>query len=431
MPRLLYTLLYTLLLPAILLRLLWRGRQAPAYRQRWAERFGRIANPGFDPARPVVWLHAVSVGETLAALPLLQHLRAQHPEWQWVVTTTTPTGSERVRAALGDSVYHVYSPYDLPWLVGRFLATVRPCLLLVMETELWPNWLAACRQRGIPALLVNARLSARSARGYARLAPLTRPMLQDLTAVLAQQADDGERFLQLGLPRERLQVTGSIKFDVQRDAGVIARAARLREAWTAGGTRPVWLAASTHAGEDEPVLAAFAQLRQQVPGLLLVLVPRHPERFDAVARLAARAGWRVARHSLGDAPAAADIVLGDTMGELLAFYGAADIAFVGGSLVPTGGHNLIEPAVWGCPVATGPYLFNFAEVARLLQQRQALAVVQDSAALAQVLGQWLADPVARAAVGAQAQAVAEANRGALQRVVAQVEAATPALSRRG
>lgn len=417
MPRLLYTLAYLLLLPAILVRLLWRSRLAPAYRQRWAERFGLFHAPAFDRQRPVVWLHAVSVGETLAAVPMVKCLQREHPDWQWVITTTTPTGSDRVRASFGDSVLHVYVPYDLPWLLGAFLRRTQPVLAIIMETELWPNMLAACRARKIPTIVANARLSARSARGYGKLAPLTRSMLADVGLVAAQQQADGERFVQLGLERSKLAVTGSIKFDLDLDAAVREKATALRAQWSLHGTRPVWLVASTHPGEDAIILDAFSTLKQQHSDLLLALVPRHPERFNAVAQQCQSAGFNVLRRSSGAAPdASTDILVGDTMGELLAFYGAADIAFVGGSLVPTGGHNLIEPAAWGCPVISGPHLFNFAEVETLLRDNDALVIASDAGEIAAVVHQWLADPGERQASGQRARAVADSNRGALEKL---------------
>ncbi|MFZ5655128.1 MAG: lipid IV(A) 3-deoxy-D-manno-octulosonic acid transferase [Pseudomonadota bacterium] len=419
--RLLYSLLLYLLLPAILLRLCWRALRAPAYARRWGERFGRVTPPG----RPVIWVHAVSVGETLAAVPLIRRLRAECPGARLLVTTTTPTGSERVRAQFGAGVAHCYAPYDFPHTVRRFLDLVRPALLIVMETELWPNLLHGCARRGIPVVLANARLSARSAAGYARVRALTAPMLAALTRVAAQTGADAERLLHLGLAAERLQVTGNIKFDLELDEDLRRRAAALRAAW-GGGQRPIWLAASTHAGEDEPVLAAHRTLLARLPDALLVLVPRHPERFDGVHALCRREGLRVRRRSAGaDPDAGTQVLLGDTMGELLAFCGAADLVFVGGSLVRAGGHNLIEPAAWGRPVLAGPHLFNFAEAAALLETGGGLRVCADGAALAAAVEELLAQPARRAAMGAAAGAVAEANRGALERLWAVIAPLCP------
>ena len=421
MPRHLYTLLSCLLLPFALLRLLWRARKSPAYKQRWLERFGFFPTPSFDRSQPVIWLHAVSVGETLAAVPLVKALQLHHPEWQWMITTTTPTGSERVRAVFGQGVQHVYCPFDLPPCVAAFLQRVQPRLAIIMETELWPNLLHRCQQQCIPTVLANARLSEKSARGYARFGALTRQLLADLSWVTAQQQADGDRFIALGLPPEKLHVTGSIKFDLELDNGVRQRAAQLRTRWNPSGQRPVWLAASTHQGEDEIVLTAFATLKKRHPTLLLVLSPRHPERFEAVRKLCEPL-WQVCRHATNDAVTdRTDIVLGDTMGELLAFYGAADIAFVGGSFVQAGGHNMIEPAAWACPIVTGPSDYNFTEVVRLLSDNQAIITNTGTSELVNTVHHWLQHADERLAAGQRAKTVVDANRGALARLIAILE----------
>ncbi|MGB5096654.1 MAG: lipid IV(A) 3-deoxy-D-manno-octulosonic acid transferase [Porticoccaceae bacterium] len=425
--RLLYSLLLYLLLPAVLLRLCWRARRAPDYGRRWGERFGWVA----PLSGPVIWVHAVSVGETLAAAPLIRHLLVRHPRATLLVTTTTPTGSARVRALFGTSVAHCYAPYDFPDAVARFLRRVRPTLLVVMETELWPNLLHACAARGIPVVLANARLSARSARGYAKVKSLTAPMLRALTQVVAQTLADGERFLSLGLKPEQLQIAGNLKFDLDLSPELRARATALHAAWAGPRPRPVWLAASTHAGEDALVLAAHAEILRVLPAALLVLVPRHPERFAAVDGACRRAGFTIQRHSdagtaatAGSVSAQTQILLGDTMGELLAFCGAADVVFVGGSLVPVGGHNLIEPAAWGRPVLAGPYLFNFAEAAALLRAAGGLRICT-AAELAPAVIELLTEPDYREKVGAAARAVAEANRGALARLTVVIEPLCP------
>jgi 3-deoxy-D-manno-octulosonic-acid transferase len=417
MSRLLYTIIYTLLLPVILLRLLWRSRLAPAYRQRWLERFGLFPAPDFNHNKPVVWLHAVSVGETLAAVPLVKRLQLEHPEWQWIITTTTPTGSERVRATFDGNVFHVYAPYDLPVFLAAFLKRISPSLCVIMETELWPNMLHSCHTNNIPVVIANARLSEKSARGYKKLSPLTHGMMADIRMIAAQQKADGDRFADLGLAPEKLTVTGSIKFDLDLDDAIRNQAAVLRLQWSIDGTRKVLLAASTHPGEDEIILQAFATLKKQFTDLLLVLVPRHPERFAAVATQCEQAGWRVAKRSTATtASNETDIVVGDTMGELLVFYGAADIAFVGGSLVTVGGHNLIEPAAWACPVISGPHLFNFSEVARLLQENNALAIAKSADELATIIKHWLSDETVCKNAGERAKQVADNNRGALQKL---------------
>lgn len=416
MMRFFYTSIFYLLLPLVLLRLWWRARSAPAYAQRRRERFGFV--PARRSDRPAIWVHAVSVGETLAALPMIRQLQSRYPGYELIVTTTTPTGSERVRAAFGDSVVHVYAPYDLPDCLGRFLRRMRPQLAVIMETELWPNTIHACYQRGIPVVVANARLSEKSARGYGRFAALARGMLQQITVIAAQHSDDGERFLRLGLPQSSLAITGNIKFDLTLDDTVHARAAELRQRWQADGERPVLLAASTHQGEDTLLLQAFAQLLTSHPEVLLVLVPRHPERFDRVVAEAS-AQFQTRRHSQGGpVPMSTQVLVGDSMGELMPMLGAADLVFMGGTWVPNGGHNLIEPAAWAKPIFCGPSLFNFAEVSRLLQAASGLQIVDTPADLAAGVAVLLATPERAQQMGFAAQQVAEANRGALERLLA-------------
>lgn len=414
--RWLYTCFFYLLLPLILLRLLWRARKAPAYARRWAERFGVFPRPELK--REVIWLHSVSVGETIAAAPLVRALMSRYPEASIVVTTTTPTGSEQVRKLFGDSVFHVYAPYDLPGSLARFFRRVNPSCLIIMETELWPNTIAFCNKRGIPTILANGRLSRRSASGYRRVAALMKPAFAGLTAAAIQHRNDARRMEALGLPKARSHVTGNIKFDLSIPEPLRAQAAELRQSLAAAGACPVWIAASTHRGEDEIILRAFHAARQHLPSLFLILVPRHPERFDEVARLCEEQRFTLARRSQNE-PVTADtqILLGDTMGELLLLFGAADVAFVGGSLVPVGGHNLMEPAAWALPIITGPHLFNFSEASRLLINVQALQVVEDDEEMAQVIMTWGEDVELCAGKGQRALAVAEANRGALDKLL--------------
>ncbi len=419
MNRVVYNTLFHLALPAVLGRMLWRSLKAPAYRQRLGERLGG----GSEVAPGGIWVHAVSVGETIAIAPLVKELRHRHPEWPITLTNATPTGSERARALFGEQVQHRYVPWDLPWAVERFLDRVQPKLVLLMETELWPNIVHACRRRGIPVMLVNARLSARSARGYRRLGALTRDMVGALSGVVAQTEADGERLVSLGLSPERLYVTGSIKFDQDIEQGVRALADALRQAWHAAGQRLVLIAASTHQGEDEQILEVFRVARSRSPGLLLVLVPRHPERFDAVTRLCEERGFNTLRRTQGHPSADTDVLVGDTMGELLALYGAADIAFVGGSLVPVGGHNLLEPAAWGMPVLSGPHLFNFLEISEMLAEAGGLRVAENADDLAAQLIPLLEDERARRRMGRAAARVLEANRGSRARLLALVEQA--------
>lgn len=418
MPRLLYTLCFYLLVPVILLRLIWRGLKAPAYRSRLAERFGWFKAPPMD--KPL-WIHAVSVGETIAAAPLINRLLAENPAQQIIVTTMTPTGSERVQALFGGRVFHVYAPYDLPDAIARFLKRCQPSALIVMETELWPNLINGCYRRNIPVLVANARLSARSAKGYARFGTLSRGMLQQISRIAAQHQEDGQRFIQLGLPADRLSVTGSIKFDLELPGNLYNDAQALRQ--QLGSERPIWIAASTHAGEDELLLQAHKSLLNNYPDLLLILVPRHPERFDQVYRLCCEQNLSTARRSL-DEPCRDQtrVLLGDTMGELMLFYGAGDIAFVGGSLIANGGHNPLEPAALGLPVLMGPHLFNFSHICSQLQEAGGLHVVEaDAQAIEEALESWLTHPEQREAAGQAAQGVVNANQGALTRLCGLIE----------
>ena len=417
--RFFYSVSIYLLSPIILLRLLYRALRAPAYARRWRERFGFVAQTN---GGKTIWLHSVSVGETLAAVPLIKALQQRYPDYRLTVTCMTPTGSERIQAAFGDSVDHYYAPYDMPDSVARFLNRVRPELLLIMETELWPNTIAACSSRSIPVILANGRLSAKSAAAYGKIPRLVGSMLRSISAVVAQHDDDGNRFARLGLPPEALTISGNIKFDLHLDSEVRAKAQSLTTEWQGENQRPVLLAASTHAGEDELILQAYGQIKAALSvAPLLVLVPRHPERFNQVAQLCEQAGFVVARRSTGEPTAPADILLGDTMGELMSFYGACDLAFVGGSLVPTGGHNMIEAAAWGVPVVTGPHLFNFAEASRLLIEGDAMIVCEDADSLAEQCIGLFANRQRCTQMGDAAHRIAEANRGALDRLLAVID----------
>ena len=419
MSRIIYSAIFYLLTPIILLRLLYRALKAPAYRKRWAERFGFPVYA--ESTADFIWLHAVSVGETLAAVPLVKTLQQNYPQHRLMVTCMTPTGSERIKAAFGDSVDHSYMPYDTPDSVARFLNRLKPKMLIIMETELWPNTIAACQSRDIPVILANGRLSARSATAYQRISSLVQPMLSGISAVAAQHKDDGDRFIRLGLPPSALEVTGNIKFDLSLDQDVQDRATVLSEQWHCGNNRPVFLAASTHRGEDEIILQAFGQIKQQVDNALLVLVPRHPERFNQVGELCISAGFTLARRSAGDKVEAADVLLGDTMGELMVFFGACDVAFVGGSLVATGGHNMIEPAAWGVPVLSGPHLFNFTEASQLLLAADGMLVCNDAAELAEQCISLMGNKGRRQEMGNAARLVAEANRGALDKLMSVID----------
>ncbi len=417
--RFIYCVVFYLITPLIILRLVIRGLAAPNYRKGWGQRFGFFTPPELN--KDTIWLHAVSVGETLAAVPLVKALQTKYPDHRLLITCMTPTGSERITAAFGDSVDHSYAPYDTPDAVARFLRRVQPKMLIIMETELWPNTVAGCYKRQIPVILANGRLSEKSARGYGRVPGLSAPMLGQLTAVAAQHGDDGARFTELGLSAKNLYITGNIKFDLDLSAEVRQSAEALRQQWSGTTQRPILLAASTHRGEDEIILQAFGLIKQSVDNLLLVLVPRHPERFNQVGDLCREAGYSLARRSSNVSVEQADILLGDSMGELMTFFGACDIAFVGGSLVTNGGHNMIESAAWGKPTLSGLSVFNFAEVSRLLAEAGGLSLVEDAAALADAIIELIENPEQAQQMGQQAQRVAEANRGALKRLLTVID----------
>jgi 3-deoxy-D-manno-octulosonic-acid transferase len=410
--RQLYSLLIVLLLPLFLLRLYWRGFKVPFYRERWRERLGFVQAPS-EPG--CIWLHAVSVGEVQAVAPLIRQLLASSA-LPLVITTTTPTGAQRVRELFGEEVRHYFAPFDAPFIVRRFFARLRPRLLILVETEIWPNLIHAAHASGIPSLLANARLSVRSARRYHRFAGLTCETLRKITLIAPHGEADAQRFCALGARKSQVEVTGSIKFDIRLPASLRERSEVLRREW--GTERPVWLAASTHEGEDEQVLAAHREVKTAIPGSLLVLVPRHPERFDQVAELIQAGGFHCVRRSARRACGAdIDVFLGDSMGELTLFMGAADVAFIGGSLVPHGGHNMLEAAAQGVPVLLGPHMFNFAEISELFLGRQAALQVNTSAELAGVLIRWLGDASERSQFGERGRELVERNRGALQRLL--------------
>lgn len=408
----LYRVLLTLALPLILLRLLWRSLYSPAYRHRIGERFGRLPfSP--DPDRPCLWIHAVSVGEVAAALPLVEALETQRPEYQLLITTMTPTGSNRVLEQFGDRVLHSYAPYDHPWLLGRFLRRVKPRALVIMETELWPNLIHACAARGVGIMLANGRLSAKSAQGYRRFAKTTSAMLARIDCIAAQSDADAERLRSLGASGKRVHITGSLKFNaaVKESAPL---GAPFRE--IAGGGRPVWIAASTREGEEPKVFDAHRRLLESQPNALLIVVPRHPERFAAVSDMALHQALRLQRRSaLGNVDSGTQVILGDSMGEMVSYYRSAQVAFVGGSLVATGCQNVVEPASLGLPVLIGPSRYNFAAICGALEVAGALRAVADSEALARELATLLESPSRREQMGTAARELVFNNQQALPR----------------
>ncbi|MEO7067086.1 MAG: lipid IV(A) 3-deoxy-D-manno-octulosonic acid transferase [Rhodanobacter sp.] len=415
--RFLYTLAMYLVTPLMILRLLLRGGRSSSYRRRWRERFGSFESPGFQGS---LWVHAVSVGEVNAAQPLIKALRRDYPNAPVVLSTVTPTGAARVQQLFGDSVFGVYLPYDLPFAVRRFLNKIRPRLALIVETEIWPNLYFACHQRGIPLMIVNARLSERSLRGYKPLRALARSALRCVHTIAAQSRRDAARYRLLGADPRQIVVTGNMKFDMQIPRNAVAEGAAMRHRW--GLRRPVWIAASTHEGEEQAVLEAHLEVLKRLPDALLLLAPRHPERFRAVEHVVRDLGFKAGVHSVDEVPTLShQVFVIDAMGQLMPFFAAADLAFVGGSLVPIGGHNVLEPAALCTPVLVGPYTFNFEEITLSLIQRGGAQRVASGDQLGQVALQLLLDPRKRGQMGQAAQQVFERERGAVRRITRMVD----------
>lgn len=417
MLRVVYLLLIHLLAPIAWLALAWRSLRDPGYRAGLTQRFG------FGPATaaPSIWVHAVSVGEVQAAAPLVRALRTRYPDIPLTLTTVTPTGAARARALFGDAVDVRHLPYDLPGSVRRFFARVQPRVAVILETELWPNLYRACGKRGIPLVLASARISPRSVGRYRMLAGLFRETLSHGIVIAAQGEGDAERFRAIGANPARTHVVGNLKFDLSMPADIHDRGLRRREAH-ATGERFLWVAGSTHEGEEAAALQAQRALEAAGVPNIVVIAPRHPPRFEPVAAQLAALGAVVVRSSSGaHADRDTQVLLVDSLGELMDWYAAADAAFVGGSLVQVGGHNLLEPAALAVPTITGPQVFNAQEIADALVAEGAVEVVQDAAGLAQALLRLARDPAERARRGALGQALVERNRGTLQRLMTLLE----------
>ena len=411
--RFIYVIFGYLLIPVLLGHLLWRSRTNPEYRQRISERFGR------DHARlpqPSIWVHAVSVGEIQAAAALVRALLELYPTQPVVLTTVTPTGAQRARELFVDAVVYSYAPFDLAGAVRKFFDWSRPKLLIVLETELWPNLYHECGRRDVPLVLASARVSPKSVNRYRWMLSLFRQTLSHGIVIAAQSEADAKRFLALGADPQRTNVTGNIKFDFNLPADIEIDGGKFRQSHAPD--RPVWIAASTHASEEEIVLAAHRQVLDAFPNALLLMVPRHPERFQTVTSLTVKQGFSAVRRSTeDDCTMDTEVFIGDSMGELPVFYAAADIAFVGGSLVQIGGHNLLEPAALGKPVLTGPYTYNAEDIARLLQDAGAARIVTDADELGEAVINLLGDAGERLRLGTLGRGVVDSNRGALDRLL--------------
>ncbi|ANU37712.1 lipid IV(A) 3-deoxy-D-manno-octulosonic acid transferase [Vibrio scophthalmi] len=419
--RTLYTLVLALAAPLLLFGLYRSKPNKPKFGQRWKEHFGitppltKTAGKAITAGKPI-WIHAVSVGECIAATPLIKAIKAECPEQTIVVTTTTSTGAEQIEK-LGDLVEHRYMPIDFSFAVRGFLRTIQPEKMLIIETELWPNTLHTVHSSGIPIIVVNARLSEKSCLNYARLQPLFNLIQPCLSKVLCQSQADAERFARLGIQQEKLEITGSIKFDIQISDTIKQKGKELRG--KLGNNRPIWIAASTHKGEDELLLAAHQEVLKQHPNALMILVPRHPERFNAVFELSKKALFKTVRRTSNETVTEdTQVYLGDTMGEMLVLMGAADVCFMGGSLLgdKVGGHNMLEPAALGVPVITGPSYFNFKEITDELLSENGITISQ-SAKLNTILSQILSDAIQQKNASTAALNVVYRNQGSLQRTI--------------
>lgn len=414
--RIVYSLLtYPLQIP-VAVYWLFRGLVNRSYRDRIGQRFGI----GYPKLENCIWIHAVSVGEVQAAVPLIRKIAKRFPNRRLLISTVTPTGAARVEAVFGDTVTHCYIPFEMPLAVNRFFASLNPDLALIMETEIWPNLYRGCGVRDIPLILVSARISPNSLTGYRRFLPLFRETLSHGIIIAAQSKADADRFRTLGASSVRTWVTGNIKFDIQLPTNLVADGRRIRE--DLFGDRPVWIAASTHEHEEELVLKAHRILIEQQPDLLLLLVPRHPERFKDVRNLLNQQRVKFIARTDGQAcnPMTKVFVV-DTMGELPLFYAASDVAFVGGSLVPVGGHNLLEPAALGLPVISGPHVFNAEEIAGMFVEHGAARMVNDANELAAVVSELITDNELAAEMGNQGREIVLRNRGAIERLFALLE----------
>lgn len=412
--RLLYSVIFYLLLPFIFVRLYWRGFKAPSYRQRWQERVGFYRQPSLKNA---IWIHAVSVGEAEAMFPLVKQLQNDHPTTPFLVTTTTPTGSARVQSILGGSVTHVYLPHDILGAVRRFFTQFQPQIAIIMETEIWPNLFAECGQRQTPLFIINARLSEKSARGYLKISPLVHPTLANVTHILTQTDTDARRFLSIGASTEQVKVCGNIKFDTPAVDTTITQGQTIREQFFPG--RFVWIIASTHQDEELPFLKLYKQLKEISPTLLLLIVPRHPERFNEVKNLCLAQSLKVVMRTETRTPFnnATDVYIADTLGELKMLYAAADIAFVGGSLVPVGGHNVLEAAAVNVPVLFGPYMNNFTQIAEGLINANAAVQCADITAILTAFQRLYHDSDYRYTLTANAHNFIIQNQGATKNIL--------------
>ncbi len=414
--RWLYTILLTLVSPIFLLSLYKSKPNKPKFGSRWKEHFG-VTPPLENQSQAPIWIHTVSVGETIAATPFVRALKQKYPNIPIVITTTTSTGEEQA-AKLSDIAEHRYMPLDLPFAIKGFIRKVRPQAMLIMETELWPNTLHYVAKANIPITVINARLSERSANRYQKFQSVFDLFAQNLSKILCQHNHDAKRFIELGMNEKNVHITGSLKFDISVSDSVISEGRSLRQ--QLGKNRPIWVAASTHQGEDEQVIASHKQLLQTYSDALLILVPRHPERFDDVYQLCRNEGLKVSRRTeKADNLQQSQVYLADTMGEMMVLLAASDICFMGGSLVgeKVGGHNLLEPAALGLPCITGPSFYNFADITQQLTDGGACFVCQTQDELTKTLVRLFQNPLLRQQCKTNALQVIAQNTGAVERSI--------------
>jgi 3-deoxy-D-manno-octulosonic-acid transferase len=402
------------LLPFVLLRLFWLGLKNPAYRKRWQERFGYINWEKVN--KPVLWVHAVSVGEVNAATPIINRLLEQHSNYQIVVTTVTPTGEFTLKQHFADKIKHLYFPYDLPFSVKRFIKTIKPSVLITMETEIWPNLFNICNQEDIPILIINARLSQKSLKGYQLFEKVMKQTLSNVNKIAAQTNDDAKRFISLGADQDKVYVTGNLKFDISIPQSISEQAQSLKRYFSVN--RPVWIAASTQEGEEEIILKAHESVMKKYPRAILILAPRHPERANRVSGLCDAMNMKyVKRTEHQTFSQELNVYILDTLGELQLHYAASQIAFVGGSLVNTGGQNMMEPASLGIPVISGTYTYNFTEITRLLSDEGALITVSNDTELANEICLLIDDANRRHNMGEKGRQIIESNKGNIKRLM--------------
>ncbi|WP_091978689.1 lipid IV(A) 3-deoxy-D-manno-octulosonic acid transferase [Pseudoalteromonas denitrificans] len=413
MSRFLYSFLLYLLSPAILLHLWLRGKKSPDYRKRWHERFGFIANHNIK--KNAIVFHCASVGEVVAATPLIKKIQHRYTQYPIVITCNTPTGTEQIKRSFDNSVEHVYLPLDFPDAIYRFLKHLKPKMVCILETELWPNLISQSNNRKIPLVVLNARLSEKSFLGYKKVAPLSKLIMNGITQLAAHDKIDAQRFVQLGLDKNKIHNTGSIKFDIQLDSKKQQESAKLKQQFSSKS--PIWIAGSTHPGEDELLISAHKKLLKSHPDALLILVPRHPERFDAVAQLVKIDSLSMQKRSELNNKITSQVLLGDTMGELSSLYGAADVAFIAGSLIERGGHNPLEASAYGIPVITGPHIFNFLHVYPELLKQQGCLKISSIDELTPLLINLFSDTSFNQKVGKQGALFVEKNQGAIDKTI--------------